>query len=74
MPVYHSDFDFAKAYQNQILREVELENFSNQASEPEIGLQDRLLLYLGESLINLGNKIMPANESNCIELSPEQAS
>lgn len=73
MPVYHSDFDFGKAYQDHILREVESGRLFKQAAEPVIGIRDRMLLHLGESLINLGIKISPDVEAGCIELYPEQA-
>ena len=73
MPVYTSDIDFGRAYQDTILREAELNRLPIKTSETEIGLHDRLLLFLGKGLINLGNKIMPTTETGCIELTPEQA-
>ena len=63
MPVYHSDFDFGKAYRDELLNAVKRERLANKAHFSLPGIGDRLLLILGNTLISVGMKIR--KESKC---------
>ena len=69
MPVYHSDFDFGKAYREELLCAVKRERFVIKAHFSIPGIRDRLLLILGNTLISVGMRIKKERKCSCAEFS-----
>ncbi len=69
MPVYHSDYDFGKAYRDELLRTVKRERLAKRAKISLPGIRDRLMLRLGNALISVGTRIRKESNCSCAEFS-----
>ena len=69
MPVYHRDFDFGKAYRDELLRAVKRERLAKKAYFSLPGIMDRLMLRLGNTLISVGTRIRKESKCSCAEFS-----
>ena len=70
--MYHSMLDFAKAYQADLLRSVIRERISAQNSPLRLSLWAIFLNRLGDTLIDLGERVKCQGKS-CVELSHKPA-
>lgn len=69
MPVYHSDYDFGKAYREELLRTVKRERLAKRAKFSLPSIRDRLMLRLGNDLISVGTRIRKESKCSCAEFS-----
>ena len=73
MPVYHSDYDFGKAYRDELLRALKREHSAKKAHFSLPGIRDRLMLRLGNNLISVGMRIRKESKCSCAEFSRGRA-